>query len=232
MDHLLQAFEVQRREATYLALDISQPSLAENIKYLAQRHEDPDAVVRVGGIWGTFEDGDRYAQQVQTPRLFLSLGSVLCNDEWDHAVKKLAKWSEVLRPDDLMLVGMDGHLLPKDKDKIWAAYHSDEPLFREFFENGLRHANRLAGEDIFQTQDWEFMAQLEEQPTTRHRFYFRAKRDVSMVGFGRTVRTGEELDWFDSHKYGEHQVRTMCSFAQLEVIDVWQAPNSEFRKST
>jgi hypothetical protein len=47
---------------------------------------------------------------------------------------------------------------------------------------------------------------------------------------GRVIQKGEEFDWFDSHKYGEDNVRLMCYKAGLSVIDVWQAPNSEFRQ--
>lgn len=125
---------------------------------------------------------------------------------------------------------MDAHLLPKDEDKIWKAYHSRDDLYRQFFLNGFNQVNKAIGEEWFQEEDWEFMAQLEEQPTTRHRFFFRAKKDVTIHKLNRTLKAGEELDWFDSHKYGEESVRLMCHKAGLSVIDVMQAPGSEFSK--
>jgi len=230
--YLLSAFEDDRIEASYLGLDISKISLTENIARLANNNPEPDAVVRCAGLWGTFEDGQKYVATIPGPRLFLSLGSVLCNDDWDKAVSNLSKWAALLRSEDHMLVGMDGHLLPGDKDKIWAAYHSrhSDELFRLFWLNGFAHINRLAGAAIFKEEDWEFMAMMETDPTTRHRFYMVAKRDIDMVPFNQTIRKGEEIDWFDSHKYGEHQVALMCKAAKLEVIKIWKAPNSEFRK--
>jgi hypothetical protein len=45
----------------------------------------------------------------------------------------------------------------------------------------------------------------------------------------RAICAGEEFDWFDSHKYGEGGVQMMCSKAGLSVLDVWKAPDSEFR---
>lgn len=129
-----------------------------------------------------------------------------------------------------MLIGMDGHLVADDRDKIWAAYHSCDDLFREFFVNGLNNANKRLGYTLFEEQDWECMAELEEEPTTRHRFFIRAKRDVPLPEYNTVIPNGQEIDWFDSHKYGEQDVRLMCGKAGLTVIKSWAAPDSNFRK--
>ncbi|KAF5639812.1 uncharacterized protein FTJAE_4656 [Fusarium tjaetaba] len=228
--HLLAAFEKGKVPAKYLALDISRSSLNHNVKYLVEKHPSPESSVNCAGIWGTFGDGMSYIQKISTPRLFLSLGSVLCNDPWPEALSHLKFWADALRPDDLLLIGMDGHTLPNNKEKIWNAYHSCDDLYHKFFLNGFKHANRLAGEEWFREEDWELLAQLEDEPTTRHRFFFRAKKDVKLKKMSRIIQKGEEFDWFDSHKYGEDNVRLMCYKAGLSVIDVWQAPGSEFRQ--
>ncbi|KAK7413875.1 hypothetical protein QQX98_007216 [Neonectria punicea] len=228
--HLLTALDKAKVNTNYMALDISKTSLHQNIGYLIKKHPNPDSTVSCSGIWGSFHDGMKYLEGIRSPRLFLSLGSVLCNDPWPEALSHLKFWANSLRKDDLLLIGMDGHILPKNRDKIWAAYHSCDDLYRTFFLNGFAHANRLAGEEWFKEEDWEFLAQLEEEPTTRHRFYFRAKQDIKLNKIGRVIKRGEEFDWFDSHKYGEDSVRLMCYKAGLSVINVWQAPNSEFRQ--
>lgn len=230
VEHLLRNFERCQVPATYLALDISQASLQHNVHYVAARHAGKNDVVRCAGLWGTFEDGERFARNIASPRLFLSLGSVLCNDEWDKAVRNLQKWAEQMREDDLLLVGMDGHLVQQHREKIWAAYHTSGELYKKFFLNGFDHANRLVGQNWLTEDDWTFEAELEEHPTTRHRFFFRANRDIRLDTSDRTIRAGEEFDWFDSHKYGERDVRIMCAKAKLEVIEVWCAPGSEFRQ--
>ncbi|KAK0382784.1 hypothetical protein NLU13_9879 [Sarocladium strictum] len=230
VEHLLDCFERSRVEATYLALDISHTSLKHNVRYLEKKHAGRNKVVRCAGLWGTFEDGQQYVENIKSPRLFLSLGSVLCNDEWETAVANLRKWASQLRPNDLLLVGMDAHLEQDDRKKIWAAYHTSNDLFRKFFLNGFDHANRLVGQNWLNEDNWSFEAELEHEPTTRHRFFFKAKREIRLDEFDRTIHVGEEFDWFDSHKYGEWQVRYMCSQAKLEVIEVWCAPNSEFRQ--
>ncbi|UKZ76506.1 hypothetical protein TrVFT333_004212 [Trichoderma virens FT-333] len=230
VEHLLASFEKARLEAIYLALDISKASLERSVGYLLNKHPAADAKVTCAGLWGTFQDGMAYVQGIEGQRLFLSLGSVLCNDPWPEALSHLKYWAKALRPNDLLLVGMDAHLLPNDKDKIWAAYHSRDDLYHQFFLNGFDQVNKAIGEEWFQEEDWDFMAQLEDKPTTRHRFFFRANKDVTIHKLGRTIKQGEELDWFDSHKYGEESVRLMCHKAGLSVISVWQAPNSEFRQ--
>lgn len=192
-------------------------------------HSGPDSVVRCGGLWGTFENGFAHVGKIRSPRLFLSLGSVLCNDPWPMALGHLRRWAATLRPEDRLLIGMDGHLVEGHRDKIWAAYHSCDDLFRQFFVNGLKNANKLLGYELFDENDWDFLAEMEEEPTTRHRFYIRAKRDIPMQK-GAAIPKGQEMDWFDSHKYGEDDVRLMCSKAGLTVIKSWTAPKSEFRK--
>ncbi|PHH62492.1 hypothetical protein CDD81_7065 [Ophiocordyceps australis] len=230
VQHLLEAFQKANKPVTYLALDISKASLDLNIAFLEAKHPVAKSSVTCAGLWGDFHKGKEYAQRIKGPRLFLSLGSVLCNDEWCKALHHLKYWADIIRPEDQLLVGMDGHLLPKDGAKLWAAYHSRDDLYRQFFLNGFDHANRLLGEKVFREADWDFQAQLEDKPTTRHRFFFVAKRDIRIKNFGRIIKRGEEWDWFDSHKYGESDVNIMCSKAGLRVVKTYQAPNSEFRQ--
>lgn len=217
--------------AKYLALDISHASLTHNISYLVRQHPPSSSLVRCAGLWGTFRDGKDYVQRIRGPRLFLSLGSVLCNDPWLEALNHLKYWVGAMSQDDLLLIGMDGHMASDHYDKIWAAYHSRDDLYHRFFLNGLDHANKLAKEEWFREDDWSFGAHLEDQPTTRHRFFLRAKREIRHPSLGRVIAPGEELDWFDSHKYDEGSVQLMCSKAGLSVVDVWKLPNSDFRKS-
>lgn len=216
--------------ATYFALDISKASLEHNVQYLANLHGGPKSNITCAGIWGTFQNGQEFARRITGPRLFLSLGSVLCNDPWVTAIDHLKSWNAVMRPDDLLLIGMDGHTAKDQKIKLWNAYHSRDDLYRRFFLNGFNHANGLLGGKVFQEEDWELCAKIEEEPTTRHRFYFRSRREINNCGvMERTILAGEEFDWFDSHKYEEIHVQVMCSKAGLHISDVWRLPNSEFR---
>jgi len=228
VEHLLAAFEKAGRKATYLALDISEASLTHNVGYLESQHADEGSVVSCAGLWGTFEDGLEWVQSIKSQRLFLSLGSVLCNDDWFVAVNKVKGWAGILRPDDMLLVGMDAHLTGQDDEKIWASYHTREDLYESFFVSGFEKANCLVGETWFRKEDWDVKAQLENP--TRHRWYFRANHTFELGTTGRIIQEGEEFDWFDSHKYGEDNVKVMFEKAGLIADTTWQAPGSEFRQ--
>jgi EasF-like predicted methyltransferase len=233
VQHLLSAFETAKVPANYYALDISKKSLDDNVKYLADKHSNHDSVVTCAGLWGTFEDGLEWAKKIKGPRLFLSLGSVLCNDSWLTALAKVKDWAGILKSDDVLLVGMDGHLIPDHEEKIWAAYHSRDDLYKNFFQNGFNHLNRLVGEAWLSWEHWDLKAELqEEKPATRHRFYLCAKHDFQIRHGGtvRVIKKGEQLDWFDSHKYAQSNVELMFDKSDLEAISIWQTPDSEFRE--
>jgi uncharacterized SAM-dependent methyltransferase len=135
----------------------------------------------------------------------------------------------IMRTGDLLLVGLDGHGLPEDREKIWASYHGDETAFARFWRNGFEHANRLVGEEWFREADWSVHAVIEDDPVC-HRFIFRALKDVILGSSGLRFEKGEEFDWFDAHKYRESEVREICTAAGLSVVRVWKAPDSEMRK--
>ncbi|TQN72804.1 Ergothioneine biosynthesis protein 1 [Colletotrichum shisoi] len=226
VNYLLEELAHRGRKATYLALDISKHSLTSNLEDLAPGHVGGS--VHMAGLWGDFQAGLAFAETITaSPRVFLSLGSVLFNDPWKKAVASLRDWAALMRPGDLILAGMDGHDVTSDK--VWDAYHSHPALFESFFHNGFAHANALLGEPIFRSQDWEICAEIEEGEK-RHRFFVKAKRDVVSETQGTTLRTGLEIDWFDAHKRSERDVRKMCAEAGLEVVKSWAIDGSDMRQ--
>ncbi|KAK1976975.1 histidine-specific methyltransferase [Colletotrichum cereale] len=232
VNYLLEELASQGRKATYLALDISKRSLTTNLEALAPRHTGGS--VRMAGLWGDFAAGLAFAETVTaTPRVFLSLGSVLFNDPWKKAVAALRDWAALMRPADLILAGMDGHDV--SSPKVWDAYHAHPDLFARFFHNGLAHANTLLGGEVFRPDDWDICAEV-DAAEKRHRFYLQARRDVDVdvdvdgAAVKTTLRRGLEVDWFDAHKRSEADVRGMCREAGLEVVKSWAVDGSEMRQ--
>ncbi|OLN86271.1 Ergothioneine biosynthesis protein 1-like protein 2 [Colletotrichum chlorophyti] len=225
VNFLLEELAKCGRKATYLALDISKRSLESNLDALAPRHAGGS--VHMAGLWGDFKAGLAFCEKVATPRVFLSLGSVLFNDPWEKAVASLREWAALMRQDDLILAGMDGHDVTSMK--VWDAYHSHPALFEDFFRNGLDHANALLGEDVFKLRDWSLRAVVDvgEQ---RHRFFLRANRDIVYAKEGKTLKHGVEIDWFDAHKRSEKDVVKMCAEAGLEIIKSWAIHGSDMRQ--
>lgn len=228
VERLLAVLERRGDKTDYLALDISKTSLETNLAELAPKHEN----VTCGGLWGDFGAGNNWVAGLDPsrPRVLLSLGSVLFNNETSKAIADLKHWVKLLRPQDLILAGMDGHSIKANKDKVWAAYHSHPDLFNQFWSNGFEHANRLLGGDILNLNDWEVNADLDENEH-RHRWFFTAKRDIRLSGPGfateKTLPKGTVVEWFDAHKQNADDVRAMCSVVGLEAFKIWKAPDSE-----
>jgi uncharacterized SAM-dependent methyltransferase len=223
VEHLLELLEKKGQSNVYLAMDISEESLEQNLAFLSERHKH----VHCLGLRGEFSPSRTWCQtNVPHPRFFLSLGSVLFNDAWETAVAHLKQWAGIMGDEDLILAGMDGHAIPDDFGKIWASYHGDKELYTRFWQNGFRRANDLVGEECFRMQDWSVRGVVEEKPVC-HRFVFRAKRDVAFEKLGISFRQGEDMEWFDAHKYPEEKVRLACSLAELQVLKVWKVEGSE-----
>jgi uncharacterized SAM-dependent methyltransferase len=220
---LLELLEKTCQQNTYLAVDISQESLEQNLDFLSDRHDH----VRCLGLRGTFSTALTWCQNnVPHPRVFLSLGSVLFNDPWETAVANLKEWASIMGETDLILAGMDGHTVPDDFNKIWASYHADEELYAPFWLNGFRRANELMGEEYLHMEDWSIRGVIDEKPAC-HRFVFQAKKTVSFGKLGIDFHEGEEMEWFDAHKYPEEMVRLACFAAGLTVLRVWRLDGSK-----
>ncbi|KHO01710.1 ergot alkaloid biosynthetic protein B [Metarhizium album ARSEF 1941] len=236
VEFLLDVLEKTGGPVTYLMLDISRASLQANLARQVGMFPRPDCRTICLGLFGTFEDGqqcigDRNAADDRPiPRIISSHGSVLCNDNEEAAKEHLKAWTAVLRPVDRMLIGMDGHAA-KDEDqkrKIWLSYHPENDLYKTFFDNGRNKLNKLLGDNIFTQENWDFHSELETEPTTRHRNWMAAKKDITCKATGSVIKAGQEFDWFDSHKYGPMSVQKMCSEVGLKVLKSWKSENSEF----
>lgn len=221
-ENLLTVFERRKQPTLYLALDISRPSLQENMAFLSTKHSHVYCI----GLHGTFADALDWCTRIPSPRVFLSFGSVLFNDNPEIALRMLRDWSAIMRPKDLILAGMDGSRVPHDSDMIKRSYNHDSDLYLQYWQHGFSRANALIGEECFRLEDWITRSVLTADPV-RHFFAFRARRDVVMGKLGVMFREGEEMEWFDGHKYPEGEIRDMCSRAGLQVVEAWKAGGSE-----
>lgn len=148
---LISALTAAEKRTTYLALDLSEKYLRLNCERLTREHPNVDC----HGLWGTFSDGMQELRKLPSPRVFLSLGSVLCNDEWNTALRHLRSWSAMLREEDFILIGMDGHTDSSDFRKIWRSYHpeaalsdTDDCADAECPESAKCHADNDSGIEI------------------------------------------------------------------------------------
>jgi hypothetical protein len=85
--------------------------------------------------------------------VFLWLGSTLFRGTREESLDNLKSWAALMQPDDILFAGADGHNAREYHDKIWDAYHSDEALWQQFWDNGFVGANAVVGEEWFRSAD-------------------------------------------------------------------------------
>lgn len=227
MEVLLSALEKRRAPALYLALDINREYLKRNLASLSQKYTN----VVCQGVFGTYDDAFAWCKTLPSPRMFLWLGSTLFRGTRDEALASLKSWTGILRPDDVMLVGADGHSAPKYHDKIWESYHADEDAWQALWDNGFQIANRVVGETWFRSADWKLDAVIDTEPVVRHRSRFLAQRDVVLGTSGIKFNRGDEFVWLEPHKFNRSSVHELCALAGLQVDETWQSKDSEMCKS-
>jgi len=219
LDHL----EALQKLTNYFALDLSHETLIEAMARLSPNYK----YVRCYGLWGTFDDGLKWAEKIPGPRFFFSLGSIFGNDFFESAVERLRPWAEAMRPADRMLLGMDA---TKNVDEIWDSYHDKDGLFEKFMRNGLVHSNRVLGQCWYKAEDWDVLGILETDPVM-HRFVFRALREVVCRPLGLEFAAGDEIDCYEAFKYGPETMRKQYDRTGLKEIATWKAPSGRICKS-
>ena len=214
---LLHALSQADKKITYYALDLSISELERTLSHI------PDSLLRnitCFGLHGTYDDGLKWLTTnplvKNKKKCILWLGSSIGNFDRPDATSFLRMVTDTaLSVGDFMLIGIDGC---KDDAKVWRAYNDSQGVTREFELNGLRHANRILGEDVFEEGAWDYVGKWNAIAGT-HEAYFVALKDmvISKAAFGRgekgivSIRKGEEVRIERSYKFDE-----------TEVTDVWE----------
>jgi uncharacterized SAM-dependent methyltransferase len=182
--------------------------------------------VQCFGLWGCFDDALAWSRRVDSPKWFLSLGSIFGNDHFGPAVAHLSTWAAEMRPQDRMLLGMDAH---EDIQKIWNSYHDNDGFFEQFIRNGLAYSNEVLDHRWFRDEDWEIDGVTQDEPVM-HKFVIRAVRDIEFKPLGMRFSAGDEIDCYEGFKYGPVAMRKQFALAGLEERAIWKAPCSPICK--
>jgi len=137
---LLDAWGARRRDARYVAVDISKAMLAESCGRL--RRECP--ALRIRGLAGTYEQALPHLRDY-SPLVLLFLGSSLGNFNREETADFLERIRTNLRPGDHLLLGLD---LVKDTPRLEAAYDDAAGVTAEFTRNLFRRMNADLGTDV------------------------------------------------------------------------------------
>lgn len=180
------------------------------------------------GLLGTYDDGLAWLQKAENqrvPKTILSLGSSIGNFTRTQAAEFLKGFSETLGKQDTMLIGLDAC---QDKDKVYHAYNDQEGKTHEFVRNGLTHANKLIGEEIFQQGDWEVIGEYDES-AGRHQAFFSAAKNLVIEGVH--IEAGERVRIEESYKYSPLQRGQLWQAAGLVPKAVFGNDVNDYRKS-
>ena len=207
---LLDAFESAKKPVHYYALDLSLSELERTFSLVdagSFKH------VKFQGLHGTYDDGlawlgkQRNGANRGYTTCVMSFGSSIGNFTPTDAAEWLADFAAVLDPADYLLVGLDAC---QDLNRIFEAYNDSEGVTEQFYRNGLDHANRLIGEEVFKQCDWQPETNVNKQ---RHQAVYLALRDVKTKDYSFTA--GERLALEVSCKYSEEESLSLWRRSEL-----------------
>ena len=157
------------------------------------------------------------------PRCILSMGSSIGNFARKDAADFLRDYTQILGPQDLMLVGLDAC---QDEERIYHAYNDRKGTTHDFIRNGLVHANALIGKELFKSDEWDVIGRYNAAKKC-HQAFYRAKHDLLIEDIA--IESGEEIRVEESHKYSAAQSDALWRSADLTLKACFGNQTDDFR---
>ena len=179
------------------------------------------------GLLGTYDDGLAWLKKTANtgkPKCILWMGSSIGNLDRVEAAEFLQRFSDVLRDQDHMLIGIDAC---QDSDKVYHAYNDEQGTTHKFVLNGLMHANKVMGKEVFSKDDWEVIGEYDET-AGRHQAFCSPVRDVLVEET--LIRAGEKIRIEESYKYSLLQSKELWRHAGLQVRARFGNRTNDYRK--
>lgn len=219
---LLAALEKARKDVDYFALDLSKPELERTFTELGTpRFKN----VRLNGLHGTYDDGLAWLSEPENQdrvNCVMTLGSSIGNFDRAAAAKFLNSFSRVLKPADVVIVGVDG---TSSKDRIFQAYNDSKGITEQFYRNGLEHANSVLGYDAFKQHEWAIEGRYVDDQHKHEAFYV-ALADIHTKDF--TVAKGSKLSFEHAYKYNEEESDQLWHAAGLVSRAIYTDKTGEY----
>lgn len=196
---ILRECERVEKRVDYYALDLS---LVELQRTFAEITPESFTYVELHGLHGTYDDALAWLQIPENstrPTVVLSMGSSLGNFPREAAADFLGSWSKVLKPSDFLLIGLDAC---KSPERVFKAYNDSEGITRQFYENGLSHANAVLGYEAFKPGEWEILTEYDEHEG-RHQACYSPVVDVTIKDT--KIRKGDKLLFEEAYKYDRNE---------------------------
>lgn len=205
----------QGKTCTYVPLDINQASLEKQVGRAKAKFPGLESY----GLWGDFRQGDEYYANIASPRLFLSLGSIMYNGPDEVAIQRCQAFYNELAPMDRVIVGQD---CPKvTEDKSLDPYKNQ--VYDKFFTTYLKGIHAQAGIDADATTSWSYESKTDK---TMHYFEVVNKIDLTCAKFGIHVPAGTVYCMFKSWKRDEQDIIDITHDNKLSIETIGKAPNN------
>lgn len=216
---LLQALDKAGKNIDYYALDLSREELERTLAQVPSYNH-----VKCHGLLGTYDDGRDWlktAENTSRQKCILHLGSSIGNFNRSDAAAFLKGFSDVLGPNDKMLIGVDAC---NDPARVYHAYNDKEGITHEFILNGLRNANEILGETAFIEGDWRVIGEyVYDEEGGRHQAFYAPIRDTMVMG--ELIRSHDRIQVEQSLKYSKEESKRLWSKAGLEEVTEWTYGN-------
>lgn len=220
-------FRKQGKRCYYVPLDLNRESLLAQVQSAKATFPGLAAV----GLWGNFEQGDRFYDQIPAPRCYLSMGSIFFNAPVKMANKRCAELRTHLSPACMMIVGQDGPSGEADQTRAHAAYGT--PAYVEFLNHYLRAVAERAGiKEIPKNADPRQYWDIESKSiASKHMFLATTKIPMVCTKFGNLkIPAGKTFEMFPSWKPSPEAIANIASENGLYIRILGKAPNSGMRQ--
>jgi len=182
----------------------------------------------VTGVVDTYENGLDFIEHYDDkPNLITFLGSSYGNFNPDDGMKFLKKINNLMKSDDLFLIGLD---LKKDQNVLYSAYNDSQKITAKFNLNILKRINTELDAD-FNLGNFEHHAVYNKE-NGRIEMYIRSldaqsvtipKSDLSV-----TLLKDELIHTENSHKFSISQIESLLKESNFKKLDIWFDSRSYF----
>ena len=204
-------------------MDLSQPELERTLSAVDGIYKH----VHFNGLLGTYDDGLAWLKKTANTgksKWILWIGSSIGNLDRIEAAEFLQGFSDVLQDRDSMLIGIDAC---QESDRVYHAYNDERGTTHQFVLNGLMHANKLMGKEVFRKDDWKVIGEYDET-AGRHQAFCSPVRDVMVEET--LIRAGEKIRIEESYKYSLLQSNELWQHAGLQVQARFGNRTNDYRK--
>ncbi|KAI8675621.1 Methyltransf-33 domain-containing protein [Fusarium keratoplasticum] len=210
-------FISQDKECTYVPLDLSEASLIRHIDNVKKVFP----TIKCVGLWGSFQQGDRFFHQIPQGRLFLSLGSIFYNAPDEMCVDRCAEFRRHLAGSDRLIVGQDAPSATESHSSQ-SSYQTKE--YDAFFVRYLEGIQDHAGIVADAKSSWTYESNMDK---SMHFFKVTALKDMVCDKFGNyKISAGTSYKMFPSWKRGEAEIHEITKKEGLTVKTLGKAKNS------